>query len=396
MARNIVTGIDVGTSAIRIVVSEYPANISKVAGNTPAPFVLAAVKKESRGLRRGYVISFDELTETLGEAFREAEKMAKIKIKKAFLGVGGITLGSNLAEGSIVVSRADLEITELDIKRAITTSEANLKDSSNKQIIHTVPLQFKLDGKRVLGRPIGLKGGVLEVKTLFISSLEQHLNDLVAAVEEAGVEVEDVIASPIAASFVGLSKLQKAAGCLLLNIGAETVSLVIFEEGIPISLEIFPIGSSDITNDIALGLKISLEEADALKIGARDAYTSRKKLDEIIEARLSDIFELIERHLRKIGRSALLPAGLVITGGGASTSQLADLAKEYLHLPAKVVPEITIPTGENKKINIDSSWSVAYGLCVLGFNTEVGESIGIRLARETKNSFIGWIRQLLP
>jgi cell division protein FtsA len=235
----------------------------------------------------------------------------------------------------------------------------------------------------------------LEVKTLFITCLDHHLNDLIEAAAEAGVEAEDVVAAPIAASLVTLTKTQKIAGCVLANIGSETVSIAVFENDIPISLEVFPFGSNDITNDIALGLRVPLEEAEEIKKGSIVGVNyPRRKLEEIISARLSDIFELIEAHLKKIGRSGLLPAGIVITGGGSAIETIGELAKSALRLPSKIG---TITFGEGSKGQIkDASWSVAYGLCIIGLAGGGDEPNSIGLAKRAKNDFLGWFKQFLP
>ena len=276
----------------------------------------------------------------------------------------------------------------------------------NRKIIYSIPISWKIDGKAVLGRVLGMKGVKLETKALFVSCIESHLDDLVEAVEKAGVQVIDVVASPIAASFVTLSKSQKIAGCVLANIGAETVSIVVFEDNIPISLEVFPIGGSDITNDIALGLKISLGEAESIKIGGVTATNySKKKLEEIISARLGDIFELIEAHLKKIGKSGILPAGIIITGGSSSIGLIEDLARNYLRLPSRVASLITGESliserggGQSAKFQIkDSSWSVAYGLCIIGNLPDEEEGLGLK--KYSRNFFVKiWqvLKQFLP
>ncbi len=189
-----------------------------------------------------------------------------------------------------------------------------------------------------------------------------------------------------------LTKAQKRAGCVLANIGAETVSIVVFENNTPISMKVFPIGSTDITNDIALGLKIPLEEAEKLKRGHSAGVTySKRKLDEIVGARLSDIFELIDAHLKKIKRDGLLPAGIIITGGGSGIATIQDLAKASLRLPSRIA---TLDPGQNGKVR-DASWAVAYGLCMWGFSGEEEES-GIRIARNTGSSILTWLKQFLP
>ena len=362
------------------------------------PRVLGYGFAESRGLRHGYIINESDTISSVKHALRQTEKTSGIKIKRVLMSVGGIGLGSCQSTGSVMVSRADSEVTDIDLEKAIEASESAIPPSFslNRRIIHTIPLQYKIDGKAVLGRPEGMRGGKLEVKTLFITALEQHLNDLIDAVEDCGILVDDVIAAPIAASLVTLSKTQKMAGCVLANIGAETVSMAGFENGLPQTLEVFPIGSTDITNDIALGLKISIEEAEQIKLGAITASSyPKKKLDEIIEARLSDIFELIDANLKKISRSGLLPAGVVITGGGAGLGNIENYAKTTLRLPSRI-GSLMLPQQQNQKFTIkDASWSVAYGLCILGL-TDEQEPMGIQFAKATRNKLVAWFRQFLP
>lgn len=262
----------------------------------------------------------------------------------------------------------------------------------NRKVMHAIPLSYKVDSETVLGKPHGMKGTKLEVESLFITTFEQHLTDTINAIESTGIVVEDMMAAPLAASFVMLTKAQKRAGCVLANIGAETVSIVIFENSTPVSIKVFPIGSNDITNDIALGLKIPLEEAEKIKRGGMSsANYSKRKLDEIIAARLSDIFDLIDAHLKQIKRDGLLPAGIVITGGGSGVATVQDLAKAALKLPSRVA---TLDPGQNGKVR-DASWAVAYGLCMWGASDNTEES-GISIAKQTGSSLMQWFSQFLP
>lgn len=382
MRKNIVAGIDVGTNTTRVVVVE----LSKETG---APRIIGTGSAESRGLRSGYVVNGPEATRSIAAALAEAEEEAQVRIKSVFLSIGGISLEAVTNQESIMISRADGEVTELDVEKVIASSQEKAQ-LVNKQVIETIPINFKLDGKEVLGRPVGMKGTKLEVKTLFITALAQHVNDLVQATEDAGVEVEDVIPAPIAASLIALTKRQRTVGCLLANIGAETVSIAIFEEDIPISLEVFPIGSGDITNDIALGFQVPLEEAEDMKKRGVQSY-ERKKLEEIIEARLTDIFELIEAHLKKVGRNGLLPAGIILTGGGAGISTIEDFAKGTLMLPSKIAH---LPLHGSETIQ-DSSWFVAYGLCIFGLNQSRDSHTSQKMRSYGKN-MISWFKQLLP
>ena len=396
MSARITTGIDVGTYEVRVVVAEHNAENS-------LPTILGTGRAESKGLRHGYIINTSDVIKSVTLAVRQAEKSSGFKIKRAFISIGGVGLSGTYSQGSAMVSRADQETTDADVEQAIAAAEESIPKSlmQNRKIIYSIPVNWKVDGRPVLGRILGMKGIKIETKALFVSCIEPHLDDLIEAVEETGVEVIDVVASPIAASFVTLSKSQKIAGCVLANIGAETVSIVVFENNIPISLEVFPIGGSDITNDIALGLKISLEEAESIKLGGVTATSySKKKLEEIISARLGDIFELIEVHLKKNGKSGLLPAGIIITGGSSSIGLIEELARNYLRLPARIA---SLNLGNNQsaqagKFQIkDSSWSVAYGLCIIGSLPDEEERLGLK--RQGQNIFkkvLKTLKQFLP
>ncbi len=370
----IVTGIDVGTYHVKVVIAEKPENPRE------APRILGTGYAESRGLRQGYITSVPEVSRSIAAAISQASRAARVKVKKAYLGVGGIGLEEVMGRGETVVERGDSEITERDIPRAIKNSEAALPPAStqNRKILHTIPLRYFVDGGRVLGRsPIGMKGQRLAVESLFISCMERHVADLVRAVEDAGIEVEDVVAAPLAASFVALSKMQKRVGCVLANIGSETVSIIVFEDGVPISIKVFPMGSSDITNDLALGLKISPEEAEQLKHGAvLGAPYPKRKIDDLVNRRISDMFKLVEAHLRKIGKDELLPAGVILTGGGSAVQTVEQLAKAVLRLPSRTAM-LEGATAERMQLR-DSSWAVAYGLTIWGFSEgdeyEPGES----------------------
>jgi cell division protein FtsA len=368
MKERIIAGIDVGTYHIKVVV----VKVSTEKDTRQLPQIIGTGYAESRGLRNGYIVNGPDVTRAIRMAVAQAEKTSGIEIKRAYVSIGGVGIDEITSKGEVITSRADSEITALDIEKASADSEERiLEHIPNRKVLHVVPLSYAIDGVPVLGKPNGMRGTKLEVQTLFITTIEQHLHELINAIENAGIGVEDIMASPIAASFVMLTKAQKRAGCVLANIGAETVSIAVFENGTPISVKVFPIGSNDVTNDIALGLKIPLEDAEKIKRGGMTSVVyTKKKLDEIIAARLTDIFELIDLHLKRIRRDGMLPAGIVITGGGSAIASVQDIAKSTLQLPARVT---TLDPGQNGKIR-DASWAVAYGLCMWGASDEVDES----------------------
>lgn len=393
MSRSIITGIDVGTQHIKVVIADTQTKTQK-----GFPVIIGMGMAESRGLRHGYITNVKDVAEGIRKAVSDAEEKAGVRIKKAFVGVGGIGLSSIAVTSSIMTSKADAEITSLDIKKLKEQSETDIPKTSitNRRIVYDIPLQYKIDGIPALGNPEGLFGNKIELKTLFITCLDRHVENLVQAVNEAGIAVEDIMVSTIAASFVTLTKTQKIAGCVLANIGAETVSIAVFENNIPCSIEIFAIGSTDITNDIALGLKVPLEEAEQIKIGAITGSSyPRKKLEEIVAARLYDIFELIETHLKKLGRNGLLPAGIVITGGGAGLNSIETLASVALHIPSRIG---SIGIADNKSSFRDATWAVAYGLCIWGTHAEQGPEIdtSIQFLKNSLRAMSRFFKQYLP
>lgn len=402
MARNIITGLDIGSSSVRAIIIERKKDGSL--------HMLAAAQKESEGVRRGYINNLDDASKTVSATVKSLEKISGLSIRNALVSVGGISLGSYRSKAMIRTSKADGEITDHDIKRLIAQSEASLTNMINKKVIHSIPLFFKIDNTIIQGRPTEMKGTKLEVETLLITCLSQHLSDLIKTIESSGLSVDDIVASPLATSYAVLTNQQKETGCVMANIGSSTVSVVVFEDGLPISLEVFPIGSSHITNDIALGLQIPLDEAEKIKINYGTENTvPKKKLSDIIEARLNDIFEMIENHLKKINRNQVLPAGIILTGSGSGLFSVEEIAKASLKLPAKtgnLMPSnnhslvITAPsTNLRDQILNDPGWSVALGLCIFGFNNnhylyenEKSTMGGGKIMPVIKN----WLHNLLP
>lgn len=344
-------------------------------------------------MRRGYVVSIKDATISLKKALALAEESSGIKIKKAFLGIGGYTTRGENSIGSSIVSKADSEVTDLDIEKALEDSIKNL-NLANKKVLDSFPIAYKLDGKEILGRVEGNIGNKLEIRANIITCSNQHFEDLIATVTNAGVLVADVIPMHLSSSEIALSKRQKVVGCMLVDIGAETTKIAVFENEVLISLYTFSIGANDITNDIALGLKTTLEEAENIKLGNIGENISKKKVDEIINARLEDIFELIENHLKKIKRNELLPGGIIFSGGGANTPNLVELSKNILKLPTSIGK--TEMFGNAKTKLKDNTYFSALGLLFKGQEKVYDEgSIG-SFFNDLKNTLKTQIKQFLP
>lgn len=390
MAQRTAVGIDVGTYQVRVVIARESRDRS-----SQFPKIIGTGFAESKGLRHGYIVNAEDVERSIRSAVRQAERTAGMPIKNAFLSVGGIGLDEVRGRGDAIIARADAEVSDLDMEKAIDASrEAVSGRLVNRKILHTIPLTYMIDGVEVLGRPQGMKGTKLSVETLFVTCLEQHVNDLIDAVERANIGVLDTMASPLAGSIVTLSNAEKKAGCVLANIGAETVSIVVFDNGTPVSVKVFRIGSLDITKDIALGLRISLEEAEQLKLGAiTNASYSKKKLDDILSARLTDIFELIDGHLKKLGKDQLLPAGIVLSGGGSGTGPIKEIAESSLKLHSKIA-QMNVPADAKMK---DSSWAVAYGLTIWGLTGDGATHQAAHTAiKDMARALGGFFKQFLP
>ena len=387
MIRNISVGIDVGSSTTRVVVGEFLKGEKN-------PKIIGVGESITQGLRHGYVTNPTLAAVSIKNAVAAAEKFSGVKIKRAFVSLSGATLRSEVSSGETIISKADGEVTNLDTNKALQDCEDNL-NLGNKKIIHMYPISFRLDGKEVQGRLEGMRGTKLEAKAIFVTYSVVHLEDLLEAIAEAGVEAVDVIASPMAINNIVLSEKQKIVGVALVDIGDQTTSLSVFENGLLISIFSFAIGSSDITNDIALGFKIPLPKAEELKLGNVSEEFSKKKLDEVIEARLCDIFESIDNHLKKIKRSELLPAGIVFVGGGANTPGLLELSKSVLKLPS--VLGTTEMFGNAKTKLRDASWFTAVGLLSAGKNAgNYSESSLQNLWKDLKTTIKSSVRQLMP
>jgi cell division protein FtsA len=389
-SQNYTVGIDIGTYTARIIVTKPKENDDVLVE------IIAATQCESKGLRSGYITDADAVRETLFTLIKNLKDNNNTEVKKANISIGGISVVSQTVLSEVSITKGDRTLGQNDILRALENAKSKL-DLTNREILHQYILSYKIDGKEVLGRPHGTVGSKLEIKVIFIVCLRQHLLDLIEVITDAGIEIENIVASPIAAGIVSLTDIQKQTGVMLANIGAETVSTIVYENNQPISLKVFSIGGADFTKDIALGLKVGIEEAEKIKISKTRETTPERKLNEIIEARLRDIFEILEKHLKKINRDALLPGGIIITGGGSHISQIESLAKTSLRLPCKAsMPDKLIQTKPRIR---DVSWIVAYGLC--NYKNDDSYIDNNHIKQNTKNEtlkskFLHFIHELMP
>ncbi len=401
MARSRVSiGIDIGTEAIKAVALE-------VVRGEGVPRIVGVGTAQSEGMRRGVAVDTDLAARALKEAVANLFKSLETQSRSYYVGIGGQGLGYQKARGSIRVSRADNVVSHEDVKRAMQTAENNLLRIQNREILQSFPIIFRIDNDTTSRDPIGLTGTTLDAEGIFFTAFAHNSKAIVKSLDEARIDAEEFWASPYASATALLTKRDKEVGVMVLDIGAATTSLIVFEDGLPYSLEVIPWGSAHITNDIVRGFTVDLDEAEKLKIhygvvGEAAVFSkkddlvygnySKKRLSEIIEARLDDIFEYVEKHLKKVDRTGLLPGGIVIVGGGANLPGIDSFAKQYLKLPARVgaVNEVG---GYTDKIN-NPIWATATGLALLG--SERQQKGGMALRGGSGGMIARFLRAFLP
>ncbi|MEK7574106.1 MAG: cell division protein FtsA [Patescibacteria group bacterium] len=382
---NIITGLDIGSSSIKAVVAEIK--------NNGRLLILAAFKQPSAGFRKGSLVDFEEATVSLRNIISDLKSVAPKSVKNVYVNVNGTNIKSCLSKGIAGVARADSEIRRDDVEKVIQSSRAvNL--SSNYAVLHNITREFFVDGIGGIQDPLGMTGTRLEVNSLVIGAFSPIVNDLTKCLERNGIAISGLIFGPLAASASVLSKQQKELGVLMVDIGAGISGLTIYEENKILKTLNLPAGAGNITNDIAIGLRISIGAAEKVKLTYGFAFakeTSRREvfnlqevdsstkgeiskrfLSEIIEARLAEIFEIVNNEIKSLDHKIDLPAGVVITGGGAKLPGIVDLAKQELRLPVQIgVPELAnfdVKDSAFHDLVSDPEFATAVGLAIYGFN----------------------------
>ena len=395
----IIIGLDIGTNTIKTIVGQKRKEEEK-------PLIIGLGIAESLGMRKGVVVDIEETIKAINSSVEKSEQSSGVPIEHVFVSIGGDHILSQTSRGVVAVSRADGEISQEDVSRVIGAAQA-LSLPSNREIIHIIPIDFTIDGQQQVKDPIGMTGVRLEVNALIIHGLTPFVKNISKCITEAGLDIDDLVLSSLSASEAVLSYRQKELGAVVIDIGAGTTGISVFEEGNVIYCAVIPIGANHITNDVAIGLRTSINVAERIKrdFGSavaseinkkekidlsqieenEEGIISRRYLTEIIEARLSEIFSLVDDELKKINRSRLLPAGAVLTGGGAKMPGIVDLAKEELGLPC----QIGFPQelgGIVDKVD-DPSFATAVGLVLWGINSseEKGWSISKFLPTSLSN-----------
>lgn len=351
-----IVGIDIGSGNLRAV-GAIRHELSKY------PLIVGTYKKSIEGVDRGTIIDEKEVAKAIHQAVISLEKETGREALHTLISLGAVGLSSHFTTGYAQVSRGDAAVTDLDIENAIKDGNRAIPDIRNKAIVHAIPMDHKVDGNKIQGNILGVRGNKLETRTLYVTYPLQCMNTLKDTLVLADTRVTDIVAGPIAESIPLLTKKQKVAGVALVNIGQAVTSLLVYEKNTPLLVSTIPVGGDDITKDIALGMKVTLEDAEDMKCNRANFPYSRRKVEEIIEARLEDLCQKINKELHRVQRSELLPAGIVVVGSTSLLPRLDTIFRNELKLPVKIV------TNELVKITADTlrdgSWARSYGLTFL-------------------------------
>ena len=421
MKENIIAGLDIGSTEIRLVVGQH-----KNIGEGDELQIIGAVKVPSEGINKGAVKSIEDVTSSISACLEKAERLVGVPIDSVWVSINSPHIKCEKSRGVVAVGKSDGEISSEDVGRALEAAQA-LSVPPNYEILHVIPVKFTVDNQEDIKDPVGMTGVRLEVETLIIQGLTSQIKNLTKAIFRTDLDIEDLVLSPLAAAEAVIGSKQKELGAALVNIGASTTSLAIFEEGELLHTAVIPIGSEHITADIAIGLRCPINLADRVKkeIGSAlsDNFNKKDEVDvsdlakeegaegeiktvnkkylaQIIEARVEEIFEKVDQEFKNIERSGMLPGGVFLIGGGTKLANIVEVAKKCLRLPVSLGMNKNVPSIIDK-VN-DTEYLNALGLVVWGNNLSgnAGRSIlklpgGVDVGKGAKK-IKDWFKSLIP
>lgn len=412
MSPHCITGIDLGSDEVKLVVAEEHEGRL-----VPRLFL----REPSAGVRRGGVAEPQELAGILARLVAEATRQSRDAARNVFINIGSTQITAQPSRGIVAVSRADGEIHPDDIDRVVKASQA-INIDKKRTLVHNVVREFIVDGTADVADPLGLSGSRLEVSSIVIDAFKPHVQNAVEAAEKAGCQVQGMVLNGLAASRAALSKRRKQLGCAVVDLGAETTSVAAWEDGKLVGVAQLPIGGATLTHDLAIGLTIPVDAAERVKrqygnanpkavparetIDLRDfvpdvaATATTRRIAEIIEARLEELFELVGGELDRWGRAGKLAEGVVFVGGGSRLPGIADIARRELKLNAEVARDLSEPwTIENAYLAQelhDADYAVALGLALWGVHTDEDGAAKRGMRWSLKGGPKSWLKFFLP
>jgi len=392
--QQLIAGIDVGSSKVTTL-------IASVTPEDNRPKIIGVAVSPSRGIKKGQVVNIEEAMSSIVKSVEAAERMAGYGLSRALISLSGPLLSSQNSKGIVAVAQPNEEITSQDVDRVIEAARA-VSLPSTREIIHVVPRGFTVDGQEGIKDPVGMSGVRLEVETHIVSGASTAIKNLTRCVTEVGADIQDLVVSSLASAQAVLTETEKELGVVLVDIGGGTTDVAIFIEGSPYYLSVIPVGANKVTDDLAIGTRLSLDSAEKLKIALSKKEKKKGKEDEldlrkigileglktvskktlvegIIRPRLNEIFALVGEEIKQSRSQGLVPAGVVLTGGGASTAGAIESAKRILNLPVRIGrPEGT--TGLVEEVS-SPEFATSAGLAFYGLKENRKDSPSLNLGR---------------
>lgn len=395
MNRNkVIAAIDVGSTKVSTIIGQLNEDGDRIN-------VVGASSIPSLGIRKGQIVNIEKAADVIVRSVEASERMAGFSLSKIFVSVGGAHISSQNSHGIVAVAEPQGEIIPDDVRRVIEAAKA-ISLPSSREILHVIPRTYTVDSQEGVADPIGMSGVRLEVETHIITGSTTAIKNLSKCVSEVGANVEAMVFSGIASAESVLTETERELGVVLADIGGGTTSVVLFIEGAPAYTAVLPIGACNVTNDLAIGLRLSLEGAEKLKISLSEKVkkpdggeipldedevdlarlgiyeetkkVSRKTIVEgIIRPRLNEIFGMVGAEIQRSGFAGLTPSGIVLAGGGASTVGAAEACRKCLSLPVR----IGIPDKVSGLVDdiLNPAFASAIGLLIYGNKNSAGVSL---------------------
>ncbi|MDO8648946.1 MAG: cell division protein FtsA [Candidatus Peregrinibacteria bacterium] len=406
----VIASLDIGSAKIRTVIAVADAG----QGDHRVPNIIGVGISPSLGMRKGHVIDVEELIHNIISSLEDAERMAGVPVNHVYVGMSGSHLEAFNSRGVIAISGA--EITVEDVARVLDAAQA-VSIPQNRRILHIEPKSYAVDEQRGIKNPVGMTGIRLEVEALIITGHIQHVKNVEKCIDQAGVDIDALVPASIAAAEATLTRRQKELGVVVIDIGAGCTGISVFEEGTILHSVSLPVAGESVTNDIAIGLRTSVDTAEKIKIeygsvlpaemSEREMIdlssvskvdtqnVSKRYMAEIMQARYYEIFSLVKAELQRIGRSGMLPAGALLTGGAVKVPGVLDLARDVLGLPVQMGFPVDIG-GVIEKVD-DPAYATALGTLVWGMREDehMTRSGNFQMKRAVQH-VTSWFKSLIP
>lgn len=419
----VIVGIDLGSSKVTTIITTFEDH---------TPNIIGVSTVESRGLRKGQVVDIEEAVAAITSSLEAAERMAGYSVGGAFVSVDGVHIESQNSKGVVAIGNPNGEIEDTDVARVVEAARA-ISLPSSREILHVIPRYFVVDSQSGVKDPMGMTGVRLEVETHIVTGAATALRNIAKCVSQVGVDVQSLVFSGLASSYSVLSDTERELGVILVDFGGGTTDISIFTEGSPAYSSVLPVGARNITNDLAIGLRVSLDSAEKIKLALsrppklavepdeEGIPRERKEADEIdlaalaleedlrkvskktlvdgiMRPRLREILNMVKIEIQKSGLGGLTPSGVVLTGGGAGTVGMVELARQELSMPTR----IGLPQGATGLIDEIASpaYAVALGLVLHGAQFQQEEVrlpiVGRIEIKGVVTRGIDFIKSLLP